>query len=303
MIPRMVRDASHSALIELLPPRARPYAVLARLDRPIGIWLLALPGWWAIVLASGGVFAMTLADWWVFILFGVGAVVMRGAGCVINDLWDRRIDAQIARTRARPLAAGTITPRGAMVFLLVLLLAGLLILSQMNLVTVVLGLLSLPLIVAYPYMKRITWWPQAFLGITFNWGILMGWSAVTEIIELPALLLYAGAIFWTLGYDTIYAHQDKEDDVLAGVKSTALKFGARSKNYVACFYALAWVLMAAGGILGAQFSFVFLWLLAAGAHLAWQLWAWDVADPESSLKIFRSNRDTGLLVLAAFALA
>jgi 4-hydroxybenzoate polyprenyltransferase len=299
----MVSDINQEGLIDRLPLWARPYALLARLDRPIGIWLLLLPGWWAIMLASGGLFAMTLHDWWIFILFGVGAIVMRAAGCVINDLWDRDLDAQVERTRQRPLAAGMLSPRQAMIFLVGLLVVGCVILIQMNFVTVLLGVISLPLVIAYPLMKRFTWWPQAFLGLTFNFGVLMGWSAITEIVGFSGLLLYAGAILWTLGYDTIYAHQDMEDDALAGIKSTALKFGEASKKYVAAFFAAAWVLIAAAGITGAPHSFVFLFLLPAAVHMGWQLWQWHRDDTASALRVFKSNRDFGLIVLAAFALS
>ena len=284
-----------------LPAGIRPYAVLARIDRPIGIWLLLLPGWWAIMLAAGGAWVMNARDWGIFALFGLGAVIMRAAGCIINDLWDRGLDVQVERTRARPLASGEISPQRAFVFLGVLLCGGLLILLQMNFITILLGILSLPLIVLYPLMKRWTWWPQAFLGLTFNFGALMGWSAITGSVGLPALFLYMGGIFWTLGYDTVYAHQDKEDDALAGIKSTALKFGDASKKYVTGFYAASWVFIAlsalmAGGILSAVF------LLPAGAHLLMQIQKWNVNDPASSLQIFKSNRSFGLLVLAGLAL-
>lgn len=299
----MHTDIGTPAWIERLPPFTRPYALLARLDRPIGIWLLLLPGWWAIVLASGGIWAMTPGAWRIFILFGLGAVIMRAAGCVINDLWDRDIDKKVERTRLRPLASGTVSIKQAFVFLGVLLLAGLAILLQMNFVTVLLGVFSLFLIVAYPLMKRVTWWPQAFLGLTFNLGALMGWSAVTGAVGFPAFLLYAGGVLWTLGYDTVYAHQDMDDDALVGVKSTALKFGADGKKYVAEFLGFAWVLTAVAGILGAPHTLMFLLLLPAAAHAAWQIWRWNPQDKNSSLAIFKSNRDFGLMVLAAFALA
>ena len=289
-------------LARWMSPRLYPYVLLARLDRPIGIWLLLLPGWWAIMLASGGLAAMTVREWALMALFGVGAVVMRAAGCVINDLWDRDLDRQVARTRLRPLAAGTVTAREAALFLGVLLTLGFLILLQMNGVTIVLGFLSLPLIAFYPLMKRITWWPQAFLGLTFNFGALMGWSAVTGLPELPALLLYIGGIFWTLGYDTIYAHQDREDDALAGIKSTALRFGAASRRWVAGFYAAAALCFAAAFIMAAHTGLVLFALAPAGLHLAWQMRRWDPESAESALRIFRSNRDFGLLILLAAAL-
>lgn len=280
----------------VLPARARPYALLARLDRPVGVWLLLLPGWWAIVSASGGFVSMGAREWGIFFLFGIGAVVMRGAGCVINDLWDRELDKKVERTRARPLASGTLNVRQAIVFLFCLLLIGLLVLLQMNFMTVLLGVLSLPLIAVYPLMKRVTWWPQAFLGLTFNFGALMGWSAVTGFVGVPAVFLYLGGIFWTLAYDTIYAHQDREDDALAGIKSTALKFGKNSKIWVGCFFAIALALIAlASGGQG------FLFLLPAAAHMAWQVKSWSLDDAASSLRVFKSNRDFGFLVMLGLA--
>jgi 4-hydroxybenzoate polyprenyltransferase len=299
----MVFTDFNYCLIEKIPEQYRPYAVLARVDRPVGIWLLLLPGWWAIVLAGGGLWRMTLWDWYVFLLFGIGAMVMRGAGCVINDLWDRKLDAQVERTRMRPLASGEISTRQAVMFLTLLLVIGALILVQMNTLTIVLGILTLPLMVAYPYMKRITWWPQLFLGIVFNFGALMGWTAITGKLGFAPLYLYAGGILWTLGYDTIYAHQDKEDDALAGIKSTARLFGENSKNYVALFFAGAWILIAAGAVLADFHSMAFLFLLPALLHFIWQIWAWDMNSAESSLKIFRSNVVLGWMVLAAFAFA
>jgi 4-hydroxybenzoate polyprenyltransferase len=187
----------------------RPYALLMRLDRPIGWWLLLLPGWWAIALAGGGVQGLSGWDWTMLVLFFFGAIIMRGAGCIVNDLWDRDLDAKVERTKARPLASGEVQIWQACAFLAVLLFLGLLILlATDSAVAFWLGLLSLSFIVAYPYMKRITWWPQAFLGLTFNFGVPMGWAAATGFLSWPALFLYAGAFFWTLGYDTIYAHQD-----------------------------------------------------------------------------------------------
>ncbi|MGB0720258.1 MAG: 4-hydroxybenzoate octaprenyltransferase, partial [Bdellovibrionales bacterium] len=234
---------------------------------------------------------------WVAILFGVGAIVMRAAGCVINDIWDRDLDKKVERTRVRPLAAETLPLKNAFLFLCGLLVIGLLVLLQMNGVTIVLGLLSLPMIVAYPFMKRITWWPQAFLGLTFNFGALMGWSAMDGALALPALLLYAGGIFWTLGYDTIYAHQDKDDDLMAGIKSTALKFGEDSLLWVRGFYALAFVFMMAAFVM--QAGWLGLAVLPAGWHLYSQLQNWQPDNAQSSLDIFKSNRDFGLIVFAA----
>jgi 4-hydroxybenzoate polyprenyltransferase len=289
-----------SRLLLVLPPLLRPYAVLARLDRPIGIWLLLLPGWWAVMLASGGVFHMNVVDWEIFWLFALGALVMRAAGCVVNDLWDSKLDRQVERTKIRPLASGAVSVKQAGIFLGILLFLGLLILLQMNFITILLGFLSLPLIVLYPLMKRWTWWPQAFLGLTFNFGALMGWSAVTGVVELPALLLYVGGIFWTLGYDTIYAHQDKEDDLLAGVRSTALKFGVKSREYVAMFYALAMLFFLGAGWSATHSIFTVLFLLPAAWHFYHQIKTWNMADPASALLEFKSNRNAGLLIFGAF---
>jgi 4-hydroxybenzoate polyprenyltransferase len=290
----MHTDIKREGWIEkVLPPVLRPYAALARLDRPIGIWLLLLPGWWAILLASNKPTRMDGEVWEFLVLFGIGAVVMRAAGCVVNDLWDRDLDKKVGRTSLRPLASGEVTVRQAAVFLAALLFAGFVILLQFNTLTILLGVLSLPLIAIYPLMKRFTWWPQLFLGLVFNFGALMGWSAVTGTIELPALLLYAGGIFWTLAYDSIYAHQDKEDDALAGIKSTALLFGKKSRTYVAAFFCIAYVLL----FTASQSLF----LIPAALHLTWQLYAWKPDDAASSLRIFKSNRDFGILVLLGLA--
>lgn len=284
--------------IESLPSAVRPFAYLARLDRPIGIWLLLLPGLWSIVLAAGGLLSLNIHDSVLAMQFCLGAVIMRAAGCVINDLWDRKLDKKVMRTSQRPLATGEITVPAALAFLLLLLLGGLDILSRMNITTILLGIMVMPLVAVYPLMKRVTWWPQAFLGVTFNFGALMGWAAVSGILEFPALLIYAGAIFWTLGYDTIYAHQDMEDDALVGIKSTALKFGAHSKNWVTVFYACALILIAIGTAYAGTPLTVALVLLA-GVHLAIQLVNWDPQSSASSLEVFKSNRNFGLLILLA----
>src|SRR5690606_16157505 len=219
------------------PAAARPYLRLARLDRPIGTWLLLFPGWWAIALGDAA--ANTGPSWLLYLFFGVGAVLMRAAGCTVNDILDRDIDGRVARTAARPLPSGEVSLAQAGVFLLVLLLASFAILLQMNDLTVLLGCASLLLVFPYPLMKRITYWPQAWLGLTFNWGALIGWTAATGAFAWPPLLLYLGGIAWTLGYDTIYAHQDKEDDALIGVKSLALRLGDGSKPWLAFFFAVA----------------------------------------------------------------
>ncbi len=281
---------------ERLPEKLRPYAYLARLDRPIGIWLLLLPGWWGIVLGAGGLFGMGLYAWSLVLLFGVGAVLMRAAGCVINDLWDRDLDRQVERTKNRPLAAGTVGKSQALVFLAVLLSVSLMILLTMNRLTVLLGILTIPLILAYPLMKRVTWWPQAFLGITFNFGALMGYAAITGTLSFSCVLLYIAGICWTLGYDTIYAHQDREDDALAGMKSTALLFGETSPKWVRRFYELTALFLVFAVLLENGGLWTGILILVACSHLLWQLTEWTPEDPASSLKIFRSNRDFGLLV-------
>lgn len=290
---------SDSVIIRLLPPVLHPYAMLARLDRPIGAWLLLLPGWWAIALASGGIGTLNGADFLLFLYFLLGAFLMRGAGCVVNDLWDRKLDAQVERTRVRPLASGTVRPWQALLFLLFLLMGGLVILLQLSPVTIMLGVLSLPLIALYPLMKRLTWWPQLFLGVVFNFGALMGWSAVTGVLGLPAIILYAAGICWTLGYDTIYAHQDKEDDMRVGIKSTALKFGPDSWKWITGFY-LATSLLLYAAFITAGAGWLSLLLLAAPImHGFWILSSWNETDPESSLMAFKASRNTGLLILLA----
>lgn len=293
-------DIKRLAWIEQhLPEKLRPFAYLARLDRPIGIWLLLLPGWWGIVLGSGGLFGMSLYSWFLMGLFGIGAILMRAAGCIINDLWDRDLDKQVERTKNRPLAAGTVSRSQALVLLAGLLSISLVILLTMNRLTIVLGVLTIPLIVAYPLMKRVTWWPQAFLGITFNFGALMGYTAITDTLSFSCVLLYLAGICWTLGYDTIYAHQDKEDDALAGMKSTALLFGENSPKWVKRFYELTALFLVLAVLIGSGSLWTSLLILAACSHLLWQITEWKSEDPASSLHIFRSNRDFGLLILLA----
>ncbi|MGE4064593.1 MAG: 4-hydroxybenzoate octaprenyltransferase [Rhodospirillaceae bacterium] len=278
----------------LLPRRLRAYARLMRLDRPIGFWLLLIPGWWSITLAGRGEPNTTL-----MILFLAGAVLMRGAGCTLNDIVDRDYDAKVARTRTRPIPAGEISVRAAFVFLAVQLAGGLTILLQFNWYAVGVGCASLILIAIYPFMKRITYWPQAWLGLTFNWGALLGWAAARGTIQTDALILYAGCFFWTLGYDTIYAHQDKDDDALIGVKSSALALGQATRPFVAACYVLAFalILTASWPLMVGPWPKVLV-CFAAG-HLAWQIKALAIDSPTTCLRIFKSNRDFGLLILAA----
>jgi len=275
------------------PAALRPYIRLARLDRPIGTWLLLFPGWWAVALAADG-----WPDWRLMALFAAGAVAMRGAGCTYNDLADRDYDAQVARTRTRPLPSGAVTPARAIVFMGLQLAVGAAVLFSFNVFAIGTGLAVLVLIATYPFMKRITYWPQLFLGLNFNWGALLGWAAVRGDLAWPAALLYAGGIAWTLGYDTIYAHQDKEDDALIGVKSAALALGPRTRPWLFIFYAVAAAFWAAAGYaagLGLAFAAA---LIAAAAQLGWQAAAVDIDDSEDCLAKFRSNRWVGWIVLA-----
>lgn len=275
------------------PPSTRPYIRLARLDRPIGSWLLLFPCWWSIGLASSHPLSFEFLRY--FILFGVGAVVMRGAGCTYNDILDRNFDAQVARTRDRPLPSGQVTLRGAGAFMVAQLVIGLLILISFNGFAIAVGAASLTLVFTYPLMKRVTFWPQFFLGLAFNWGALLGWAAVRGDLSLAAALLYAGGIFWTLGYDTIYAHQDRVDDVGAGVKSSARALGL-GKPWLYFFYAAASVFFAMSGVAAGTH---WLFLLAVGvgaAQLIWQVADVDLTDPKDCLSKFKSNRLYGWIL-------
>jgi len=292
---------SDSTILGLFPEGLRPYAVLARVDRPIGIWLLLLPGLWSITLAMGGVQNLGFRGVFLFVMFFFGAVIMRGAGCVINDLWDRDIDSKVERTRQRPLASGELDSTHAIIFLFALLWLGLCILIMLPPLVIVLGFISFPLVVVYPFMKRVTWWPQAFLGVTFNFGALMGWAAVTNDLGLVAMLMYVSGIFWTLGYDTIYAHQDKDDDSLLGVRSTALYLKDRSPSWVSVFYVLSWVCLCSAVFVSSLSLLDVALLLPAGLHLALQVLRWNHKDSASSLKVFKSNQIYGVLVLAGIA--
>lgn len=285
---------SRSWINAWLPEFLQPYARLMRLDRPIGFWLLLLPGWWSVALAGYGVPDMRL-----MVLFLAGAIVMRGAGCTLNDIVDRNIDAQVARTATRPLPSGQIGTPAAWIFFAVQLTAGLAILLQFNPFAIAVGAASLLLIAAYPFMKRITYWPQAWLGLTFNWGALLGWAAATGELSLQAGLLYAGGFFWTLGYDTIYAHQDKTDDAIIGVKSSALALGERTRPFLGVVYTLAFALVATAVLLTAHTWPVLALLVLAAAHLAWQVATLSTENPINCLQRFQSNRNFGLLVLAA----
>jgi 4-hydroxybenzoate polyprenyltransferase len=294
-------DIKSEGWISKLPENWRPYAILMRLDRPIGWWLLLLPGWWGITLGANGVSGMYASDVRLLIYFFIGAVLMRGAGCIVNDLWDRDLDKQVARTQNRPLASGQVSIFQAAVLLFSLLFISFIILVQTSAVTVLIGIFSLIFIVAYPYMKRVTWWPQAFLGITFNLGALMGYGAATHHLGWVPFFLYIAGFFWTLGYDTIYAHQDKDDDALVGIKSTALLFGSRSKVWVSLFYVAAMGLICLASILAGSSLISLALLILPALHLIRQVSDWEMDDAYDSLEVFKSNRNFGLLVLFSFA--
>lgn len=268
-----------------------------RLHQPTGIWLLMWPCWWSVTLAS---FALPRPE--ILALFAVGAVIMRGAGCIINDIADRKIDAQVKRTRLRPIASGEISVKQAAGLLIALLFIALAIALALGEKVVVWAALSLVFVATYPWMKRITWWPQFFLGLTFNWGVLLGWVAVTGSIDIPALWLYAGGVFWTLGYDTIYAHQDKNDDRRIGVKSTALLLGGNTKRALKIFYALAMACWVIAGYMAGSGILFFSLLAFAWMHLHWQVSSVDLDAPNSCRKVFISNTSFGwLLFLACLA--
>jgi 4-hydroxybenzoate polyprenyltransferase len=294
-----VSDAGARNLVDRFAPAPlAPYFRLARADRPIGFFLLALPCFWSVSLA-GRSLDEPYPDLWLLFLFALGAIAMRAAGCTYNDLIDRDLDAKVARTRSRPLPSGAITPRAAIVFMLALCLIGLLVLLSFNATTIWLGLGVIPIVALYPFVKRFSHWPQAVLGIAFNWGALLGWTAVLGRLDWPAVVLYAGAVLWTIGYDTIYAHQDREDDDLIGLKSTALKFGRATKPWLALLYALAWFAITAAGLMAQAGTAFLLVMLAAAAQLLWQVVTLDIDDPENCLRRFRSNRDFGFIVLGA----
>jgi 4-hydroxybenzoate polyprenyltransferase len=292
-----VADATGNWVDTRAPHWARPYLRLARLDRPIGSWLLLLPCWWSIALAAGvarDIAALPLD----IVLFFIGAFAMRGAGCTWNDITDRDLDALVERTRSRPIPAGQVSVSAAFVFLVLQALIGLVVLLQFNRFAVATGIASLLIVAVYPFMKRITWWPQIVLGLAFSWGALMGFAVTFARIDATAVLLYAGAIAWVIGYDTIYAHQDAEDDALIGIKSTALLFGARTPMALIGFYGLAVVLIGVALWLAAARLPAWIGLAAFAAHLAWQIRRLDIGDPALCKRLFYSNRDAGLLLFA-----
>jgi 4-hydroxybenzoate polyprenyltransferase len=292
-----VADAAGNWVDTRAPSWSRPYLRLARLDRPIGSWLLLMPCWWSAALAAGRLGDLSQLPL-VILLFFIGAFVMRGAGCTWNDITDRDLDALVERTRSRPIPAGQVSVPQATAFLVAQALIGLMVLLQFNRFAVATGIASLVIVAVYPFMKRITWWPQIVLGLAFSWGALMGFAVTFGRIDAAAFWLYAGSIAWVIGYDTIYAHQDTEDDALIGIKSTALLFGAHTRPALVAFYGLAVVLIGVAlALCGARWP-AGVGLAAFAAHLIWQIVRLDIADPALCLRIFKSNRDAGLLLFA-----
>ena len=295
-----VADSTGNWVDRWAPTVARPYLRLARLDRPIGSWLLLMPCWWSAALAALAA-GRPYPDPFHLVLFFIGAFAMRGSGCTWNDIVDRDIDAKVERTRSRPIPSGQVSAKQALVFLVAQACLGLAVLLQFNGFAIATGIASLAIVAVYPFMKRITYWPQIVLGLAFSWGALMGWAAAFGRLDAPAILLYGGSIAWVIAYDTIYAHQDREDDALAGLKSTALLFGPRTKRMLSIFFALAVgliavaVWLAGGGFVSA------LGVAAFAAHLAWQVATIDIDDPALCLALFRSNRDAGLILFAGLA--
>jgi 4-hydroxybenzoate polyprenyltransferase len=292
-----VSDATDNWVDTRAPLWSRPYLRLSRLDRPIGSWLLLLPCWWSAALAAGiahDVGRLPL----ILVLFLIGAFAMRGAGCTWNDITDRDLDAQVERTRSRPIPAGQVSVPQAAAFLVLQALVGLTVLLQFNRFAVLTGIASLIIVAVYPFMKRITYWPQIVLGLAFSWGALMGFAVTLGRIDATALALYAGSIAWVIGYDTIYAHQDREDDALIGIKSTALLFGAKTRPALMVFYGLAVALIGVALALAGAGWMAWLGLAAFAVHLISQIERVKIGDPQLCLRVFKSNRDAGLLLFA-----
>jgi 4-hydroxybenzoate polyprenyltransferase len=290
-----VADATGNWVDTHAPQWSRPYLRLCRLDRPIGSWLLLMPCWWSAALAAGVIGKVGRLPL-ILVLFFIGAFVMRGAGCTWNDITDRDLDARVERTRSRPIPAGQVSVPGAAVFLVAQALIGLAVLLQFNRFAILTGIASLVIVAVYPFMKRITWWPQIVLGLAFSWGALMGFAVTLGRLDAAALALYAGSIAWVIGYDTIYAHQDAEDDALIGIKSTALLFGARTRPALMVFYATAVALIGVALALAGAGLVAWIGLAAFAAHLVWQIARLEISDPALCLRIFKSNRDAALLL-------
>jgi 4-hydroxybenzoate polyprenyltransferase len=292
-----VSDATDNWVDTRAPLWSRPYLRLSRLDRPIGSWLLLLPCWWSAALAAGIAHDLKQLPL-ILVLFLIGAFAMRGAGCTWNDITDRDLDAQVERTRSRPIPAGQVSVAQAAAFLVLQALVGLIVVLQFNRFAVATGIASLVIVAVYPFMKRITYWPQIVLGLAFSWGALMGFAVTFGRIDTTALVLYAGSIAWVIGYDTIYAHQDTEDDALIGIKSTALLFGARTRPALVVFYGLAVALIGVALTLAGAGWTAWIGFAAFAVHLVWQIRRLEIGDPKLCLRIFKSNRNAGLLLFA-----
>ena len=290
----IVPDTEHKGLVGLLPAKTRPFALLARFDRPIGWWLLFWPCAWGVALAGGAIQRWDLMLWLL-----LGSIAMRSAGCVYNDIVDRDLDRQVERTRSRPLASGAVSLKAAWIWLAILCLIGLVVWLQINGVAKLVALGSLALVAAYPFMKRITWWPQAWLGLVFSWGALVGWLAIDPTFHWSMVLLYLGSIFWVIGYDTIYALQDREDDALVGIRSSALRLGENVRFGVLAFYVTALASWAAAFWMLRPQWLGLLALLPLALHLFWQVLTLSSADGDDALAKFRSNRFAGLLMFLA----
>jgi 4-hydroxybenzoate polyprenyltransferase len=301
-----VADATQLNWVDRFCPRwSRPWLRLSRADRPAGTWLLLLPCWWSLALAIAST-GWRIEDVWLFVAMGIGAFLMRGAGCTWNDFTDRDFDGKVERTKSRPIPSGQVTAKGALIWMVIQALLAFCILLTFNTFSIWLGIVALLPVCIYPFMKRVTWWPQIFLGIAFNWGALMGWAAHMGELSAAPVILYLAGIAWTLHYDTIYAHQDAEDDALIGVKSTARLFGDATGRYLAVFATLATlgvVLAVAIALSGAAMIAGLLGAALFGLHMARQLRALDIADTDLCLRLFRQNRDTGLILVAAFLIA
>ncbi|PTW62282.1 4-hydroxybenzoate polyprenyltransferase [Breoghania corrubedonensis] len=300
MVTEAVADAVSGNWVDRFAPEwLKPYARLARWDRPIGWWLLMWPCWWSAALAAEAAGYM-LPNIWHLVLFMIGAIAMRGAGCTYNDIVDRNYDGMVERTRSRPIPSGQVSTVQAVIFMILQALAGLVVLLQFNTYTIVLGFCSLVVVAIYPFMKRITYWPQSVLGLAFNWGALVGWSAVFGHLSWAPVALYAGGILWTIGYDTIYAHQDKEDDALIGVKSTARLFGGWTETAVSFLYIGATAFFVLAATLADAGPLAFLGLAVGAIHFIWQIIVLDIDDNDQCLKLFRSNRIYGWIVFTGF---
>lgn len=294
---RIIADASKKNWVDAyVPETVQPYFKLSRIDRPIGTWLLLWPCLWSVALASPPGEGPNI---WYFLLFSIGALVMRGAGCTLNDITDREFDGSVERTRKRPIPSGQVSVTRAVLWLGFQALIGLMILLQFNLFAILLGAASLLLVIIYPFAKRFTYWPQFFLGLAFNYGALLGWAAVEGNLTIAPVIMYIAGIFWTLGYDTIYAHQDKEDDILIGVKSTALKFGHKTHRWLTWFYAATFLGLLLSGWTVQLSLYFYIIMAGAAAHLVWQLVQLDIDDRDRCLMLFKSNKILGFIVTCA----